>query len=73
LKVEELDDMTEITKEAIDRRAMKNCEEAGFAWRPDLLQTHPGKKFVPLKTTLDEKGRNEYRKAAKEQLIKEQG
>lgn len=64
--------MAEITKEAIEQRAMKNCEEAGLAWRLEA-QTHPGKKYVPLKPALDEKGRNEYRAAAKAQLIKEQG
>jgi hypothetical protein len=63
--------MAEITKAAVEQRAMENCEKAGYAWRLEA-QTHPGKKFVQLKTSLNEKERDKYREDARAQLIKEQ-
>jgi hypothetical protein len=64
--------MGEPSKEAIEKRAKALCAEEGRRWEPKML-THPGERFLPLESAMDEKGRNQFRTKARPQLIEEAG
>lgn len=53
-------------------RAKQNCAREGAAWDVEV-QTHPGRRFVPLVRTMDEVGRQAHLARAKAELAEERG
>jgi hypothetical protein len=61
--------MPKLTEVEVLRRAKENCARDGVIWDADYVR--PTGRFARIKTTLDQKGREEYLAQAKQQLIGE--